>query len=88
MNELTWGGAWSLGWRFIGRGTLVQLLILVLVGIAAPIGAYAGPYIGDIGNPSGSTRVRHALSIGALFAGVGAGIGLLTGAERTVFRAR
>lgn len=38
MNEFTWGGAWSYGIRFIARGTVVQFLILVLLGIAAPLG--------------------------------------------------
>ena len=38
MNDFTWGGAWSQGIRFVGRGTIVHFLILTLIGIAAPLG--------------------------------------------------
>ena len=54
--------------------------------IAAPIGAYAGPYIADLGNPSTGVRLRHAAGWGIFFGGVGAGIGALAGAHRTVYR--
>lgn len=56
-------------------------------GIAAPIGAFAGPYITDYGNPSAGVRMRHAAGWGLFFGGVGAGIGALTGIETTVYRA-
>ncbi|MBI4876156.1 MAG: hypothetical protein HY822_16085 [Acidobacteria bacterium] len=54
---------------------------------AAPVGAFAGPYIADYGNPSGSVRLRHAAGWGLFFGGAGAGIGALTGMEKTVYRA-
>jgi hypothetical protein len=56
-------------------------------GIAAPIGAFAGPYLADWGNPSVGVRLRHAAGWGVFFGGAGAGIGALTGAETTVYRA-
>lgn len=56
-------------------------------GVAAPIGAFAGPYLTDYGNPSASVRLGHAAGWGAFFGGIGAGIGALTGAETTVYRA-
>lgn len=56
-------------------------------GLAAPVGAYAGPYIADWGNPSAGVRLRHAAGWGLFFGGVGAGIGVLTGTETTVYRA-
>jgi hypothetical protein len=55
--------------------------------IAAPIGAYAGPYIADWGNPSTGVRLRHAAGWGAFFGGVGAGLGALAGRHPTVYRA-
>lgn len=61
---------------------------LVLFGITAPIGAYAGPYIADWGYPSAGVRFRYAMGFGLFFGGVGAGIGALTGAEATVYRGR
>ncbi len=56
-------------------------------GIAAPIGAYAGPYIADWGNPSTGVRLRHAAGFGLFFGGVGAGLGALGGKEKTIYRA-
>lgn len=56
-------------------------------GCAAPVGWYAGPYIADYGNPSIGVRSRHAAGWGLFFGGVGAGIGALAGAEKTVYRA-
>ena len=38
MNDFTISGAWTNGYRFMTQGILVHLLILVLVGIAAPLG--------------------------------------------------
>jgi hypothetical protein len=55
-------------------------------GIAAPIGAFAGPYITDYGNPSAGVRLRHGAGWGLFFGGIGAGIGALTGIETTVYR--
>ena len=56
-------------------------------GIAAPVGAYAGPYIADWGNPGLGVRLRHAGGWGLFFGGIGAGVGTLTGMERTVYKA-
>ena len=61
---------------------------LVTFSLGAPIGAYAGPYLADRGNPSGSVRLRHAAGWGLFFGGIGAGIGALTGMETTVYRSR
>ena len=55
--------------------------------IAAPIGAYAGPYIADWGNPSTGVRLRHAAGWGIFFGGVGAGLGALAGRHPTIYRA-
>ena len=60
---------------------------VVCFGISAPIGAWAGPYLADWGNPSGSTRFRHAMGFGAFFGGIGAGIGALTGMQSTIYEA-
>jgi hypothetical protein len=68
-----------------GRGALWGGLISF--GIAAPVGAYAGPYITDFGNPSAGTRFRHAMGWGMFIGGAGAGIGALVGMETTVYRA-
>ena len=38
MESFTIGGAWRAGYRFVGRGLVIQFLILVLIGIAAPLG--------------------------------------------------
>jgi hypothetical protein len=54
-------------------------------GIAAPVGAYAGPYIVDWGNPSAGVRLRHGAGWGLPFGGIGAGIGALAGGESTVY---
>jgi hypothetical protein len=59
---------------------------IVGFGIAAPVGAYVGPYTTDWSNPPAGTRLRHAVGWGAFFSGVGAGIGLLTGVETTIYR--
>ncbi len=56
-------------------------------GIAAPIGAYAGPYIADWGDPPTGIRLRHAAGFGLFFGGVGAGLGALGGMETTIYRA-
>ena len=56
-------------------------------GIAAPIGAYAGPYITDWGNPSAAVRMRHAAGWGLFFGGIGAGVGVLAGTEKILYRA-
>lgn len=59
---------------------------VVTLGIAAPIGAFAGPYLADWGNPSATVRLRHAAGWGLFFGGIGAGIGALVGAETTLYR--
>jgi hypothetical protein len=59
---------------------------IVGFGIAAPVGAYAGPYLADWGNPSATVRLRHAAGWGLFFGGAGAGIGALTGVQRTIYR--
>jgi hypothetical protein len=56
-------------------------------GAGAPVGAFAGPYLADWGNPSASVRLRHAAGWGLFFGGIGAGIGALAGAQATVYRA-
>lgn len=56
-------------------------------GAAAPVGAFAGLYIADCGNPSASVRLRYAAGWGLVRGGIGAGIGALTGTETTVYRA-
>ena len=38
MEDFRIGGAWTHGWRFVAQGTMVHFLILVLIGIAAPLG--------------------------------------------------
>jgi hypothetical protein len=55
-------------------------------GAAAPIGAYAGPYLADYGNPGTGTRLRHAAGWGLFFGGIGAGIGVAAGVETTIYR--
>jgi hypothetical protein len=55
--------------------------------IGAPIGAFAGPYLADWGNPSASVRLRHGAGWGLFFGGIGAGVAALTGMETTVYRA-
>lgn len=60
---------------------------IICFGIAAPVGAYAGPYIADWGNPHIGTRLRWAAGFGAFFGGIGAGIGALVGDETTVYKA-
>lgn len=55
-------------------------------GCAVPFGAYAGPYFADYGNPSSGVRLRHAGGWGMFGAGIGAGIGALTGMSTTIYR--
>jgi hypothetical protein len=55
-------------------------------GIGLPVGAAAGPYLADFGNPPAATRMRHGLGWGAFFGGVGAGIGALAGSEQTLYK--
>jgi hypothetical protein len=38
MDGFSMGGAWTQGYRFVAQGTAVHFLILVLIGIAAPLG--------------------------------------------------
>ena len=38
MDNFSIGGAWTQGYRFVAQGTAVHFLILVLIGIAAPLG--------------------------------------------------
>ena len=76
----------KVGRRSRVRGALIGFA--VGFGIAAPIGAYAGPYIADLGNPSTGVRLRHAAGWGMFFGGVGAGIGALVGRHPTVYRVR
>lgn len=38
MDGFSIGGAWTYGYRFVAQGTAVHFLILVLIGIAAPLG--------------------------------------------------
>jgi hypothetical protein len=38
MDGFSISGAWTQGYRFVAQGTLVHFLILVLIGIAAPLG--------------------------------------------------
>lgn len=71
--------------RSRAKGALVGFL--VGFGIAAPIGAYAGPYIADIGNPRAGTRFAHAMGWGLFFGGASAGIGAALGMQSTVYRA-
>lgn len=54
-------------------------------GAAAPVGAFAGPYLADWGNPSATVRLRHAAGWGAFFGGIAAGIGALAGMETTLY---
>ncbi|MCX6638552.1 MAG: hypothetical protein NT090_26150 [Acidobacteria bacterium] len=56
-------------------------------GVGFPVGAFAGPYLTDYGNPSTGVRLRHGAALGLLVGGIGAGIGALTGTETTVYRA-
>lgn len=59
---------------------------LISFGIAAPVGAFAGPYIVDWGNPQPGVRLRAAAGWGLFFGGVGAGIGALAGVETTLVK--
>jgi hypothetical protein len=59
---------------------------IVGFGVAAPVFAYLGPYIGDIGQPNTSDRLEAAFGAGAIFGGIGAGIGAATGTQVTVYR--
>lgn len=71
--------------RSRGKGALWG--VVIGFGIAAPVGAYAGPYLADWGNPSSGVRLRHGAGWGLFFGGIGAGIGALAGTENTVYRA-
>lgn len=54
MDDFTYRGAWAHGFRFVARGTVVHFLILVLIGIAAPLGvqyALAGAPIDAASSP-------------------------------------
>lgn len=68
------------------RGALIGFAAVFAV--SAPIGAYAGPYLADYGNPGSGVRLRHAAGWGIFFGGVGAGLGALAGAHPTVYRVR
>lgn len=94
MNEFTMGGAWSLGFQFVSRGTVVHFLILVLIGIAAPLGVQyaligapfdASPMSGQamamlVGIPLFllAIALSHVLQVGSYLASLRFG---LTGAE-------
>ncbi len=69
------------------RGRAAMWGAIIGFAITAPVGAYAGPYLADWGNPSAGVRLRHAAGWGLFFGGIGAGVGALTGMERTVYRA-
>ena len=62
--------------------------VIIGFGVGAPVGAYAGPYLADWGNPSAGVRLRHAAGWGMFTGGIGAGIGALAGMETTVYKAR
>jgi hypothetical protein len=67
-----------------GRGAMWGGIIGFAVG--APVGAAAGPYLADWGNPSASKRLQFAAGWGLYIGGISAGIGWLTGAEQTIFK--
>ena len=69
-----------------GRGALIG--VIAGFAVAFPVGAAAGPYIADFGNPPVATRLRHGAGWGLFFGGVGAGIGALAGKQVTVYRTR
>jgi hypothetical protein len=56
-------------------------------GVGFPVGAFAVPYLVDVGNPSAGGRLVSGAEMGLLVGGIGAGIGALTGIETTVYRA-
>lgn len=54
MDNFSIGGAWLQGYRFIAPGFLVHALILILIGVAAPIGlqyALLGAPLGGASSP-------------------------------------
>lgn len=97
MNEFSIGGAWMSGFRFVSRGTAVHFLILVLVGIAAPLGVQyaiigapfdASPMSGQammmsVGAPVFllTIAIAHVLQVGSYFAALRFGF---TGAHEPV----
>jgi hypothetical protein len=59
VEDFTFGGAWRDGYRFVGRGFLVQFLILVVVGILGPLAvqyALVGAPLDGASSPLGSGR--------------------------------
>ncbi len=71
--------------RSRGRGAMWGGILGL--GIAAPVGAWAGPYITDWGNPPVGVRLRHGAGWELFFGGSGAGAGALAGTQRTVYLA-
>ncbi|MCC6536969.1 MAG: hypothetical protein IT162_05435 [Bryobacterales bacterium] len=65
------------------RGALIGLAAGFAVGF--PVGAAAGPYIADHGFPSAAKRAQFGLGWGMFSAGIGAGIGALTGSRQTLY---
>lgn len=66
-----------------GRGALIGLIVGFGGGFA--MGAAAGPYIADFGNPGAARRVKYGLGWGAFTGGIGAGAGALIGSKKTIY---
>jgi hypothetical protein len=66
-----------------GRGALYGLLVGFGAGFV--VGAAAGPYITDFGNPGAGRRVKYGVGWGAFSGGIGAGIGALAGARVKIY---
>jgi hypothetical protein len=65
VEEFSIGGAWRDGYQFLARGFLVEVLILLLIGIAAPLGlqyALLGEPMSATSSPmtAGSTMLQMA----------------------------
>ncbi|MBL8217709.1 MAG: hypothetical protein JNL62_00685 [Bryobacterales bacterium] len=73
----------SVSLRSRRRGALYGLLAGFGVGFVT--GAAAGPYIADFGNPGAARRVKYGIGLGLFGGGIGAGIGVLTGARVSLY---